>query len=298
MKKVINVGIIGFSDGNGHPFSWSAIINGFNKKKLNKCPFPIIRKYLGDHQNFDDVIDGVNVTHIWTQSRSYSEMVSEFAYIPNIVNSFHDMIGAVDAVLLARDDFENHLYHSLPFIEAGIPIYIDKPIAVNTSNLDNILTKQLYKGQIFSHSALRFAKEFNFDKHYINEFGKIKELIAKAPKDWAHYSIHIIEPVINVFKLNNNFEIVSNDSYGQNGKILNVKWDSIESVKFITTGEIESEISLEIIGSNKSEKIIFKDTYDAFKSCIIEFIHGIRNNSNTYSENELYLYVKLIETGY
>ena len=95
MKKVINVGIIGFSDGNGHPFSWSAIINGFNKKKLNKCPFPIIRKYLGDRQNFDDVIDGVNVTHIWTQSRDYSEMVSEFAYIPNIVNSFHDMIGCL-----------------------------------------------------------------------------------------------------------------------------------------------------------------------------------------------------------
>ena len=80
-------------------------------------------------------------------------------------------------------------------------------------------------------------------------------------------------------------------------KILNLKWDNIPSVKFITTGEIDSAISIEIIGTNKSEKIIFQDTYNAFKSCIIDFISGIGNKSDTYSEEELSLYVKVIESG-
>ena len=51
MTKKINIGLIGYSDGNGHPFSWSAIVNGFNQKYLNKCPFPIIRDYLSEEKN-------------------------------------------------------------------------------------------------------------------------------------------------------------------------------------------------------------------------------------------------------
>ena len=32
MIKELKIGIIGSSDGNGHPYSWSAIFNGYNKK--------------------------------------------------------------------------------------------------------------------------------------------------------------------------------------------------------------------------------------------------------------------------
>ena len=297
MTKKINIGLIGYSDGNGHPFSWSAIVNGFNQKYLNKCPFPIIRDYLSEEKNKYEKFSEVNISHIWTQNNLYSKLISDFAYIPNIVENYYDMVDNVDAVMLARDDFENHLYYSLPFIEAGVPIYIDKPIANSVDELENILSKQIYKGQIFSHSALRYAKEFNFDHKYLSNFGMINEVIAKAPKDWSHYSIHIIEPVVHAFGLNSNFKLISREPFGKKGKILNLKWDNIPSVKFITTGEIDSSISIEIIGTNKSEKIIFQDTYNAFKSCIIDFISGIGNKSDTYSEEELSLYVKVIESG-
>lgn len=297
MTKKINIGLIGYSDGNGHPFSWSAIVNGFNQKYLNKCPFPIIRDYLSEEKNKYEKFSEVNISHIWTQNNLYSKLISDFAYIPNIVENYYDMVDNVDAVMLARDDFENHLYYSLPFIEAGVPIYIDKPIANSVDELENILSKQIYKGQIFSHSALRYAKEFNFDHKYLSNFGMINEVIAKAPKDWSHYSIHIIEPVVHAFGLNSNFKLISREPFGKKGKILNLKWDNIPSVKFITTGEIDSSISIEIIGTNKSEKIIFQDTYNAFKSCIIDFISRIGNKSDTYSEEELSLYVKVIESG-
>ena len=298
MTKKINIGLIGYSDGNGHPFSWSAIVNGFNQKYLNKCPFPLIREYLSEEKNKYEKISDVNISHIWTQNNLYSKLISDFAYIPNIVENYYDMVDNVDAVMLARDDFENHLYYSLPFIEAGIPIYIDKPIANSLDELKNILSRQIYKGQIFSHSALRYAREFNFDRKYLSNFGMINEVIAKAPKDWSHYSIHIIEPVVHAFGLNSNFKLIGRGIYGKKGKILNLKWDNIPSVKFITTGEIDSAISIEIIGTNKSEKIIFQDTYNAFKSCIIDFISGIGNKSDTYSEEELSSYVKVIESGF
>ena len=42
----MKIGIIGESKGNGHPYSWSAIINGFDSNILDKVPFPAIQNYL------------------------------------------------------------------------------------------------------------------------------------------------------------------------------------------------------------------------------------------------------------
>ena len=45
--KEIKLGVIGLSEGNRHPFSWSAIINGdFNEKAMAECGFPVIGEYL------------------------------------------------------------------------------------------------------------------------------------------------------------------------------------------------------------------------------------------------------------
>ena len=43
---MIRIGIIGLSPGNGHPYSWAAICNGYNTEAMSNCPFPIIPEYL------------------------------------------------------------------------------------------------------------------------------------------------------------------------------------------------------------------------------------------------------------
>ena len=60
-------------------------------------------------------------------------------------------------------------------------------------------------------------------------------------------------------------------------------------VKFITTGKSTDQISIKIKGANKSETLIFHDTYYAFRTCINEFINGVKNNSNFYSEKRFIL---------
>ena len=42
----LKLGIIGSSLGNGHPYSWSSIINGYNISYLEKCPYEVIINYL------------------------------------------------------------------------------------------------------------------------------------------------------------------------------------------------------------------------------------------------------------
>ncbi len=60
------LGIIGLSPGNGHPYSWTAIFNGYNKEKPAQCPFPVIPEYLGQQDPKTMGIEEAYVTHIWT----------------------------------------------------------------------------------------------------------------------------------------------------------------------------------------------------------------------------------------
>jgi hypothetical protein len=104
---VLNFGIIGMNKGNGHPYSFSAIFNGYNKDAFEQCPYAAIRQYLTDHHRNEVMIKDAQVTHIWTQDKETSQSVANLAKIPNIVDNYEDMIGKVDAVILARDDPHN-----------------------------------------------------------------------------------------------------------------------------------------------------------------------------------------------
>ena len=51
--------------------------------------------------------------------------------IENVVNKPEDMIGQVDAVICATDIGSEHVDRCRPFIEADIPMFIDKPLVDN-----------------------------------------------------------------------------------------------------------------------------------------------------------------------
>ncbi len=46
VSRPLRFAILGMIEGNGHPWSWSAIINGFDRAKLAACPYPVIPHYM------------------------------------------------------------------------------------------------------------------------------------------------------------------------------------------------------------------------------------------------------------
>ena len=84
---MLNFGIIGMNDGNGHPYSFSAIFNGYNEDALEECPYSAIKEYLPVCHRNEMIIPDANVTHIWTQDKKLSESVAGISRIPNIVNN-------------------------------------------------------------------------------------------------------------------------------------------------------------------------------------------------------------------
>src|SRR5262245_55146653 len=122
-KSAVRRGVAG--PGNGHPYSWAAIFNGYEPKAMASCPFSVIPEYLSRQRFPESAIQGAAVTHVWAQQRESAEHVAAAARVPRVVSDYRDMIGEVDGVLLARDDAERHYEMAAPFLDTGLPVYID-----------------------------------------------------------------------------------------------------------------------------------------------------------------------------
>ena len=102
---MIRLGLIGLAgEKNGHPFSYSSIINGVNLSIFPRDDWEVIYDYLKTKHFSDLGIVGACVTHVWTQNKETSKALKETCYIENIVDEYTEMIGNVDAIILARDD--------------------------------------------------------------------------------------------------------------------------------------------------------------------------------------------------
>ncbi len=61
--------------------------------------------------------------------------MAKASLIPNVVERPEDVIGHVDAVIVATDIGHEHIVRCGPFVEAGIPVFVDKPLVDNQEDL-------------------------------------------------------------------------------------------------------------------------------------------------------------------
>ena len=117
MKKN-KIGMVGWSFGNGHPYSWSGIINGTSEYN---SPYKIINSYLG--KNYKSKFKNFKITHVWTQDYWISKSIARYSGIPVICKTLREMESSVDAVIIARDDYIHNYKLTKEFLEAKVPIF-------------------------------------------------------------------------------------------------------------------------------------------------------------------------------
>jgi hypothetical protein len=194
---VIRVGIIGLSEGNGHPFSFSAILNGYSDQGLQAAGWKVIYDYVKRRDQAEFGVNDMRVTHAWTQDSGQTEKLCRACLIPNAVSKRDEMLGQVDAVVIARDDFENHFDFAMPFLEAGLPVLIDKPLSVDLQQL-RAFKPYLERAQLMSCSGMRFARELDEPRASIKEYGELKLIRGAVVLSWEKYGVHLLDAIFNV----------------------------------------------------------------------------------------------------
>ena len=153
-------------------------------------------------------VEGARVTMGWPGESAIApaEVIKERTeilrkYGVEIVDDPKEMIGKVDGVLIEAVDGSVHLERARPFLEAGVPMFVDKPFACSLK--DAVEMAELARKKdvpIFSSSSLRYALEVVEVEEKADEFGKVLGAHAWSPAPTHprnpglfHYGIHGVE---------------------------------------------------------------------------------------------------------
>ena len=140
----------------------------------------------------------INSGLVYTSQRT-DKFVSEHK-VKHVCRTLQEMVPVVDVALSIGVNWENHVSDAEPFIKAGKPVFIDKPVIGRESDarrLMELVTR--YKTPVFGGSTYRyqdnlvqFKQEFQkrVDKVALTVYGKINSHGRDDMLDLIYYGIH------------------------------------------------------------------------------------------------------------
>jgi hypothetical protein len=275
-EKEIRLAMLGMIEGNGHPYSWSAIVNGYDPAEMAKCPYAGIPKYLGGQPLETVRIPGARVTHIWTDDPADAPKVAAASLIEHVVSKPEDVIGKVDAVIISTDDGDDHVRRARPFIEAGLPVFVDKPMATNVADLRQFLAWNREGKTILSTSGMRYAPEMCLKETQRAHLGDLRWITSFTCKTWERYGIHALEAVEPLLGVG--FESVQADT-DAGGDVMHITHRS--GVR-LTIGALHDAYgsfgAVHLYGTKGDLALKLTDTYSAFRAQLLAFIEMLRKD--------------------
>lgn len=297
--KEIRIGILGMTEGNAHPFSWSAMINGYDKEEMRRWTaelYPTIPAYLDKQPKHTFGIENVRITHVCFtgyEDRGMAENCARAALIEHVVDNPEDMIGKVDAVICATDIGEEHVERCRPFIEAGIPMFIDKPLTDNEGDLKTFIKWRQEGANFISSSSMRYVKEMEplYTNHY--EVGKLRYICSPMPKYWENYGIHALEEVFPL--LGRGFEWVQNTGTKESAMVH--LYHKSGCYIDIPMGVGMSGLGVMILGECGSKLVTTADSFYAFKKQLDVFVDYLRTGEEPHPFEDTVEMMKIIIAG-
>ena len=290
---IMKIAMLGMVDGNGHPYSWSAMFNGYNKEEMEKCPFPVIPRYLEKEPPESFGIQDAKVTHIWCDDPEDARLVAKASLIENIVDKPEDVIGKVDAVIIATDKGDEHIWRAEPFIKAGLPVFIDKPLADNIDDLRTFVGWVKDGARIMSSSSLRYTKEYLPYFLSTSELGDLKYINMTMNKSWERYGIHALEPV---YRITGPGYLSVRNTGDEEHNILHLKHSRGIDVNLAVIYYLAAS-ELKLVGTEESVTVPMKDSFHAFKTQLEEFIKFAKGGQPPYPFSETVELMKIIIAG-
>jgi len=180
---MFRVGIIGSE--NSHAMAFSEIFNLNNKEQ-----YPDIQ-----------------VVAIYGEDQAVSEAVRDKC--GTVIMTPEEMLGNVDAVMVTSRDGALHAKYARPFIEAGIPAFVDKPLTREVEDAVELMRLAKEKGvPIVGGSSLKYPEDLQGLKAVVEQ-GELRGADLAAPVSLVNdyggfffYAAHLVEMTMAIFGSN------------------------------------------------------------------------------------------------
>ncbi|MEG2378310.1 MAG: Gfo/Idh/MocA family oxidoreductase [Clostridia bacterium] len=276
---MFRIGIVG-SD-NSHAEAFSQLIN-LKDKKTGEFVYPDCK-----------------VTAIFGLEKERTEQVARDGEIPYIAPTPDDMFGKVDAVMVVFRHGDLHAQYAMPFLEKGIPVWLDKPFTIKNEDAIALFeASKKYNTILTGGSTCKFAYDVLMVKNAVENggrIGKIRSAMMNFPATLENeyggiyfYAGHLVEMAAAAF----GYDIKSVIATENAGDVVAVvKYDDFQVVlNFIDRAEQNTVL---VIGE---KGIMYRelDISQAYRCGLDHFIDTLRTGKIPVSFENLYTTVELL----
>lgn len=158
--------------------------------------------------NIERAVPGVEVTHVWGETADFAAKAAQEGKIPTIVDEPPDMIGRIDGVMLDHRDGKYHLPAARPFVEAGIPVFVDKPFCTDLAEgIEFVEFARSKRVPVTSFSTVPLQQSMLAFYDAAKQLGRLRAIVTAGPCDVESeyggvffYGIHQVEMVTKFIK--------------------------------------------------------------------------------------------------
>lgn len=113
-----------------------------------------------DCLNVAQQLPNIRVAAICGGDAARIRQLATLGRIPTVVKDSIELVGVVDAVIVCDRDGARHRAVATPFLEQGMPVYVDKPFTCGVDDAHELLeTAKRHRALLTSYSPLRYAPE-------------------------------------------------------------------------------------------------------------------------------------------
>lgn len=150
----------------------------------------------------------VEVVGVYSNEREAADKLNEKFGIP-VMDDYADAVGNIDGLVITARHGDNHYKYAEPYIDSGIPMFIDKPITVNEKDATDLMRRLREKkirvcgGSSLKHDALvcqlRQESESDYNGKTLGGYVRAPYQSENAYGGFYFYSQHLVEMVCEIF---------------------------------------------------------------------------------------------------
>ena len=161
-------------------------------------------KLIKENEEFSDI----TVAGVFSEETEAAEKLKETFNVP-VMENFDDAVGKIDGLVITARHGDNHYRYAKPYIDSGIPMFIDKPVTVKEEEAVSFMRELSSKGvRICGGSSLKqdeYVQKLKNDR--LNMVGgKTIGGLVRAPYQpksvyggFYFYAQHLVEMICEIF---------------------------------------------------------------------------------------------------
>jgi predicted dehydrogenase len=183
-----------------------------------------------------------------------------------------------------------------PFVEAGVPVFIDKPLVDGADDLRRFVAWQAEGRPILSTSCMRYCREFAALRPRLDEIGPLRLITVTMSKSWERYGIHALEAAYPFLEPGGWLSVANSGSAEAN--IVHARHRAGVDVVLATIADLYGAFGcLGLYGTKGALSERMQDTFFAFKAQLVAFVEYLRSGRPPFPFAETVEQMKIVIAG-